>query len=52
MHLVVHDSNDKKVFEVFVKSQNGGVVMIKIRKSRQNLHFDPIFEKIEICEFR
>ena len=52
MHLVARDSNYKKVFGGCVKSQNGGVVMIKIRKSRQNLHFDPIFEKIEICEFR
>ena len=41
----------KKVVLGFVKSQNGEVVMIKIRKSSQNLSFNPIFEKIEICEF-
>ena len=50
--LVARDSNYKKVFGGCVKSQNDGVVIIKIRKSRQNLHFDPIFEKIKICEFR
>ena len=39
-HLVARDSNYKKVVHGFVKSQNGGVVMIKILKNSEILHVD------------